>query len=401
MNNEYRFPIQSIRTLVQRHPASPCVKQQDTQLYANGPRFQGLDWAYWAMQMFQCWGWRCQMRRMWRGIAPMLGFGGGGARNSACTLGHQPHATHPHMIHRQSQEPLEAQVVPREAWTFSWCWVMLTTTLAQWPHPCSWSIGWGRHKRSHISAGHSVLYQLLYSGLRNGIRQHYKQSWHISPLGLLFCLTFQQWCYKNNSISAGTLYTVCECFSASVCVYDCASSRKCTVIKPFSWLHWKQKLWLSAKEAALCLQVHQRKNVFLCKSKMLREREKNVVEPPLGKWGAFFFAFLISFPHFIHTSVLSPLLLLCKDVFQHFSPDPSALISSSPPPLPSIWLFTQESFTTLVCQCDRSLRESYWEQFPESNSSRGEKRLDQLAPEGLDWNEILLGFEKDTHVCSE
>lgn len=177
MNNEYRFPIQSIRILVQRRPASPCIKQQDTQRYANGPQLQGLDWAYWAMQMFQCWGWRCQMRRMWWGIARVFAGGRGGWGNGTCTLGHQPN-THKYT---QTQELLEAQVVPREAWTFYWCWVMLTTSpaLQDWDE----SIGWGCHKRSHISA---VLYQLLHSSLRNNIMHNYKYFWHI----FLFCLVF-------------------------------------------------------------------------------------------------------------------------------------------------------------------------------------------------------------------
>lgn len=38
VNNEYRIPIQSFCILVQRHPARPCVKQLDTQLYANEPQ---------------------------------------------------------------------------------------------------------------------------------------------------------------------------------------------------------------------------------------------------------------------------------------------------------------------------------------------------------------------------
>lgn len=124
MNNEYRFPIQSIRILVQRHPARPCIKQQDTQLYANGPQLQGLDWVYWAMQMFQCWGWRRQMRRMWWGFAQVFAGGGGGSGNRTWT----PAACNTHKY--TVQKLLEAQAVPREAWTFYWCWVMLTTSAA-------------------------------------------------------------------------------------------------------------------------------------------------------------------------------------------------------------------------------------------------------------------------------
>lgn len=155
-------PIQTIRILVQRHPASPCMKQKDTQFYANGPQLQGLDWAHWAMQMFQCWGWRCQMRRMWWGIAlGVCGVGvGGGSENS--TLRHQQHVTQPRMhTHKytQTQELVEAQVVPREAWTFYWCWVMLTTSQALQDR--DQSIGWGCHKRSHMRASHSVLHQFL------------------------------------------------------------------------------------------------------------------------------------------------------------------------------------------------------------------------------------------------
>lgn len=41
MNNEYRVPIQSICILVQRRLACPCIKQQDTQRYANGPLTPG------------------------------------------------------------------------------------------------------------------------------------------------------------------------------------------------------------------------------------------------------------------------------------------------------------------------------------------------------------------------
>lgn len=111
MNNEYRFPIQSIRTLVQRRPANPCIKQQDTQLYANGSQFQGLDWAYWAMQVSQCWGWRRQTRRVRGGICSSVW----GRLGKHCVYAWAPAEcdTPTHTLHtRQNQGPLEAQSIP-------------------------------------------------------------------------------------------------------------------------------------------------------------------------------------------------------------------------------------------------------------------------------------------------
>lgn len=118
--------------------------------------------------------------------------------------------------HKQTptQEPLEAQVVPREARTFHWCWVMLTTSpaLQDWDE----SIGWGCHKRSHISGSYSVLYQLLQFGLGNNITII-----NISDTFLpSVCFSFLYCTHKNRILSAGSL-NVC----LGVCV--CGTKAKC------------------------------------------------------------------------------------------------------------------------------------------------------------------------------
>lgn len=80
MNNEYRSSTQPIRIVVQRRPASPCIKQQDTQLYANGPRFQGLDWVHRAMQNVPVLRMKLSDEEVAMKNCPRVWGGGGGRR---------------------------------------------------------------------------------------------------------------------------------------------------------------------------------------------------------------------------------------------------------------------------------------------------------------------------------
>lgn len=134
MNNEYRYLVYAYTS--SKRLASPCIKQKRHNAMLMAPQPQGLDWDYWAMQMLEHWRWRCRMRRMWQGITKVFVGGGGAWPPAGCNT------------HTCTQEPLEAQVVPREAWTLYWCWVMLTTSPAV--QDCDKTIGRGCHKRSCI-----------------------------------------------------------------------------------------------------------------------------------------------------------------------------------------------------------------------------------------------------------
>ena len=76
--------------------------------------------------------------------------------------------------------------------------------------------------------------------------------------------------------------------------------------------------------------------------------------------------------------VVSPLLLLYEDFFQHFSLNPSAITSFLFPfsaLLYDFFFFAFESIIMLVFKRGRNLRESHWEHFPECHSDHSEKRL--------------------------
>lgn len=112
-----------------------------------------------------------------------------------------------------------------------------------------------------------------------------------------------------------------------------------------------------------------------------RERGKNVVKRPLGRYRRCLRLSFFCYSYFIPW--LYPPTLFCLFCFHSVwisSLDPSTFISFILSPT-HIWLFAFESIIRLVSQCDRSPQESYWEHFPGS-LSHGEKRLSSLHQRG-------------------